>query len=120
MSGGAPSSIMNQGQKVVIAPKLQGSLMSKPLGGGGLINSGSGMGSSSILNLPVLGQENVLMPTNRGIKGIESPKQLLRHEEGKISGSTFEASPIITGPSAKQPSYYSRTNNENSILSPTS
>jgi len=41
-------------------------------------------GSSSILNLPILGQENIIMPTNRGMKGIEITKQLNRNEENKI------------------------------------
>ena len=62
------------------------------------------MGSSSILNLPVLGgQDNVVMPTNRGMKGIESSKQLLRNEENKISSTS---------------GYFSRPTNVNDPLSP--
>lgn len=42
--------------------------------------------SASILNLPVLGQENMLQPTYRGMKGIESSKQFFRGEDNKING----------------------------------
>ena len=57
------------------------------ISGGGLGSHG-GLGSSSILNLPVLGgQDNVVLPTNRGLKGIDSSKQLLRNEENKISST---------------------------------
>jgi hypothetical protein len=53
---------------------------------GGLGQS-SGIGSSSILNLPVLGNDaSAVMPTNRGLKGIESSKALIRNEENKVSG----------------------------------
>ena len=72
------------GQKVLIAPKLQGSLLKGGLG------QSSGIGTSSILNLPVLGNDvNAIMPTNRGLKGVESSKALMRGEENKItSGSS--------------------------------
>ena len=67
---------MNPGSKVIIAPKLQGSLI-KPLGGG----IGSSIGTSSILNLPVLGADNVLQPTSRGLKGMDSNKQFFNNED---------------------------------------
>ena len=62
------------------------------------------MGSSSILNLPVLGQENQLQPTNRNLKAIESSKTLFRNEETKIFST---GSP----PTTQNPIYYSRSNN---------
>ena len=71
---------MGNGSKVIIAPKLQSGLMKGGLG------QSSGFGSSSILNLPVLGQENVLIPTNRGIKAVDSTKQFMSGEESKILG----------------------------------
>ena len=67
------------GQKIIVAPKLGGSL-----GKNAHVNNVS---SSSILNLPVLGQENQLQPTNRNLKSIESSKQLFRNEESKIVSS---------------------------------
>lgn len=74
------------GSKVILAPKLNGGLSSMISGGG--LGSHGGLGSSSILNLPVLGgQDNVVLPTNRGLKGIDSSKQLLRNEENKISST---------------------------------
>ena len=85
--------------------------------GGGLGSSSGTMGSSSILNLPVLGQENVLQPTNRGLKGIDSTKQLFRGEENK--SSSFEMNSAISGATNvmggamsmphKNPSYFSRS-----------
>lgn len=64
----------------MIAPKLNGNLLKQ----GGLGQS-SGIGSSSILNLPVLGQENMLQPTNRGLRNTDSTKQFgLRGEESKV------------------------------------
>ena len=76
------------GSKVILAPKLNGGLSSMISGGGGLGAASGGLGSSSILNLPVLGgQDNVVLPTNRGLNGIDSSKQLLRNEENKISST---------------------------------
>ena len=88
--------------KILIAPKLQTN---------GLKSDAIGMGSSSILNLPVLGQENVLLPTNRALKGMDSSKQLQhRNEDGKISGSM---------PAPKNNSvYFSRVTNTNAGLTP--
>ncbi len=55
----------------------------------GGLGQASGIGSSSILNLPVLGNDvNAVMPTNRGLKGVESSKALIRNEENKIGGSS--------------------------------
>lgn len=75
------------GQKVILAPKLQNNILKNSQGGLGSSASG-GIGSSSILNLPILGQENIMMPTNRdrGLKGIDSTSKLPRHEEKKIIG----------------------------------
>ena len=75
------------------------------------------MGSSSILNLPVLGgQDNVVLPTNRGMKGIESSKQLLRNEENKISSTaSFD---MNLQNSKNQGGYFSRPTNVNDPLSP--
>ena len=97
-----------------MAPKLQTGLL-KP---GGLGSSGS-----SILNLPVLAQDTQLQTTARGMKGIDSSKQLFNsgaggnnREESKISGtvSSYEAQ------NGKSPSYYSRGPNTNVPLSPSS
>lgn len=87
------------GQKIMIASKLTGSLNNGPLA--------SGAASSSILNLPVLGQENQLQPTNRNLKGIESTKHLFRNEESKIASSG------AAGSMMQNPIYYSRSNNMN-------
>ena len=65
------------------------------------------MGSSSILNLPVLGQENQLLPTNRNImKATESSRQLFRNEESKISSTGNASQQPIGG----VPIYFSRQN----------
>ena len=119
------------GSKVIVAPKLQNSLLkSNGGGGGGLGSSAAGIGSSSILNLPVLaGQDSVLLPTNRGMKGVESSKQLFRQEESKISGVALSpGSEYLAGKASvplqqaqKAPSYYSRgTNGSSDPLSPSS
>lgn len=76
--------------------------MLKPVGGG------LGSSGSSILNLPILGQENQIQTTSRGMKGIESSKQLFnanRAEENKISGTVSNYDAQGTG---KNTSYYSR------------
>ena len=50
------------------------------------------------MNLPILGQENQLQPTNRGLKGSDSSKGLypLRNEESKIhqTGSGLNNQPV--------------------------
>lgn len=76
---------------------------------------GLGSSGSSILNLPILGQENQIQTTSRGMKGIESSKQLfnnnINREENKISGtvvSNYEAQGGLNLPNTKNPSYYSR------------
>lgn len=74
---------------MILAPKLRGNLV-KPLNGSALLGGGPNTGSSSILNLPVLGNDNTLMTSNRN-KGIESSKHLYRNEEHKIVTS---ANPI--------------------------
>ena len=87
-------------------------------GGGGLGTSPGGLGSSSILNLPVLGQDGVVLQTNRGLKGIESSKQLLRNEENKISSTaSFD---MNLQNSKNTGGYFSRPNNGTDLLSPTS
>lgn len=53
MSGSGPGGHI--GSKVILAPKLNGGLSSMISGGGGLGAASGGLGSSSILNLPVLG-----------------------------------------------------------------
>ena len=67
---------------MLLAPKLMSNNLKPGMGSSHVIGA-----SSSILNLPVLGQENMLQPTNRGMNGIESNKQFFRGEDHKVSGS---------------------------------
>ena len=115
MSGSGPGGPI--GSKVILAPKLNGGLSSMMTGGGGL-GSSPGIGSSSILNLPVLGgQDGVVLQTNRGLKGIDSSKQLLRNEENKISSTaSFDMNLQNKNPGG----YFSRPANVNDPLSPNS
>ena len=100
-------SVQNHGGKVIIAPKLL-----KPTGG--MSQLGGNGSSSSILNLPVLGgiggDNNMPLTTNRGLKGMDSSKQLYKHEESKIQQNFGDMTP---GHGGMNPSFYSRSGNQN-------